>query len=1037
MLHRYSQGLDEYGNAAVAGGAPEAAETTKSEFKPAKDDEYAAAIKANPQAATLTDPDAMKGNRKFSNGEGVYYSISPEGDMQGLVNNSGKKGAIKAATEHAIAQGGKTLDAWDLYLPKQYEKYGFERTKSIPYDVKEYGEPSEELKAGWKQQGWKDGDPYPAVQHMKLKETPKATPETAKMSDTELLKHGFTKEDIDAGKHLPTVSGAKALPSGDDLIKKYGESSGDPANTVFILKDGRGVRNTGSDHDVMLGGRATDTNPPREKFIADGNIRIRPRMGAGREVSLSIPESGINTKQLAYIEKMAPQLRSGAVLIEVGKPGGEYRILSQGEATPEALGKVLNELAPMKNAKGSPIDEYGNPTVSGGSDKPTTGRVNKFGEVVPDTKAEANAKAMRFVVKAPEGFRAIGDNANHQGTASTFSYENRIGDFESRAEAKAAAEKYASDPNNFHGQAKKPAKEEGSYETKEGPTKTQNAPPENFTHELKASATENLKGIVDRGTIIVTPEGNVHSYDTYEPSSENYTHSSLFNQILSDHEDPELSKYQTEDEDASEYDPTGDYTKFLDAGGIRAFTTGSEEAGIEMHAGAPAGTIAKALRTAEALGRPETTLEITDPQQKFKTVFSKTGTYDQLKNAVHGWADDNGMEVYPGEKENPTVSGGSPAAGTAKAKEALPKLAEEHGTKEEIAGATKTKASTEKFVKNLESLPEVQEYKDIALAGEGARKWYQRSSQAFQAMSEEAPEYFKEEGDKDKFINLLASSSPRQSVAMNMRETLGVWKAYVDAGRPTGEALKNLLRENFTLPNTKVPNAMKALGGEEMWPDLTKNTAFKAPSFARNLRGWLDSATNDGWMSLFAGVDPKDIARPESYHPLSIATRAAAKELGWETAEAQAAIWSFTQALTERGEELPAEVRKHSEDFVDILAHDPQTRELLADLGVSHANLDAKLRAIGEKPEVTGRTTGTTSRSIGKLKERIETARGKGIIPPPKSAQGEFSFREAPAGEHRATAEDEDTSFDPNRFHTTTTDVMEQPGKKKSPLKKM
>jgi len=340
--------VDEFGNAAVAGGAPEAAETTKSEFKPAKDDEYAAAIKANPQAATLTDPDAMKGNRKFSNGEGVYYSISPEGDMQGLVNNSGKKGAIKAATEHAIAQGGKTLDAWDLYLPKQYEKYGFERTKSIPYDVKEYGEPSEELKAGWKQQGWKDGDPYPAVQHMKLKETPKATPETAKMSDAELLKHGFTKEDIDAGKHLPTVSGAKALPAGDDLIKKYGESSGDPAHTTFVLKDGRGVANTGVDHDTMLGGRATDKNPPREKFVADGNIRIRPRMGAGREVSMSIPKSGINAKQLEYINRMSPQLKSGAVLIEVGEPGGAYRIIDHGKASVENLGKTLRELAPVE-----------------------------------------------------------------------------------------------------------------------------------------------------------------------------------------------------------------------------------------------------------------------------------------------------------------------------------------------------------------------------------------------------------------------------------------------------------------------------------------------------------------------------------------------------------------------------------------------------------------------------------------------------------------------------------------------------------------
>jgi hypothetical protein len=250
-------------------------------------------------------------------------------------------------------------------------------------------------------------------------------------------------------------------------------------------------------------------------------------------------------------------------------------------------------------------------------------------------------------------------------------------------------------------------------------------------------------------------------------------------------------------------------------------------------------------------------------------------------------------------------------------------------------------------------------------------------------MSEEAPEYFKEEGDKDKFINLLAASSPRQSVAMNLRETLRTWKEYVDAGRPTGDALKTLLDKNLTPAASKTPNAIKALTGQEMWPDITKNKNFKVPSFARNLRGWLDSVTNDGWMSLFAGLDPREISSAHSYHPLSIATRAAADELGWEPAEAQAAIWSFTQALTERGEELPEEVRKHSEDFVDLLAHDPQVRSLLADLGVTHANLDAKLRAIGEKPEVSSRTSPTTGRSIERLKERIEKARGRGTIPPP------------------------------------------------------
>ena len=198
---------------------------------------------------------------------------------------------------------------------------------------------------------------------------PKGYPKTATMSDAELERAGYSKEDISNGKHLEAASGgsqsagtgaksAKELPTGDDLIKKYGESSGDPAHTTFILKDGRGVANTGIEHDQMLGGKATDTKPPRERFIAQGNIRVRPRMGTGgRETALSIPESGINTKQLDYIKKMAPQLRSGAVLIEVGKPGGDYRVLPQGEASDEAIGKALKDLAPIVNDKGSPVDE--------------------------------------------------------------------------------------------------------------------------------------------------------------------------------------------------------------------------------------------------------------------------------------------------------------------------------------------------------------------------------------------------------------------------------------------------------------------------------------------------------------------------------------------------------------------------------------------------------------------------------------------------------------------------------------------------------
>ena len=113
----------------------EKSKSDKAKFNPVDYDEYSKAVKKNnAQASTLIATESMKNNKMFSNGKGVYYSISPEGDLQGVINNSGEKGALKSVMPHAIANGAKTLDAWDLYLPKQYEKYGFERTKSSPYE---------------------------------------------------------------------------------------------------------------------------------------------------------------------------------------------------------------------------------------------------------------------------------------------------------------------------------------------------------------------------------------------------------------------------------------------------------------------------------------------------------------------------------------------------------------------------------------------------------------------------------------------------------------------------------------------------------------------------------------------------------------------------------------------------------------------------------------------------------------------------------------------------------------------------------------
>jgi hypothetical protein len=540
---------------------------------------------------------------------------------------------------------------------------------------------------------------------------------------------------------------ATKLPTGDELIKKYGESDGDPAHTAFILADGRGVAQTGGNiHDQMLGGKTTDANPPRERFINEqGAIRMRSYGAYGdRSFNMSIPKDGITTEQLEHLQKMSPQMRTGQVYVEVADPKSmdQVRNIAYGNATPEALEKAIRDIAPIKNAKGSPTDEFGNPTVSGG------------------------------------------------------------------APATAAA----------------PAKEVNLGET-----------------------------------------------------------------------------------------------------------------------------------------------------------------------------------------------------------------AEKHLTPEEREGVTKSEASTKRFMDNMEKIPEVQEFVDAAKKGAGERKWYQRSGQAFDAMAKESPEYFDQPGDRDKFVGLLASGSPQQSVAMNMREALRVWTNYVDKGRPEGAALEKLLRQpsdkgGFTLPGAKVPNAMKALAGEPMWPDISKNSAFKVPSFADNLKGVLNRVTNDGWMALFSDMKAGDIQSAHSYHPISVMTRAAAEELGWEPAEAQAAVWAFIKTLTEKGVEAsedPYEMRRYSEDFSDIIQHDPDTINLLKDMGIDHGKLVERLAKEVEpkpKPKDTSGASPTSEDSARRAFKRVEAARGKGTIPAAKTGNL-FSGVEP--------AEDETTEFNPDQFRTQT---EESPSVKVTPL---
>lgn len=332
----------------------------------------------------------------------------------------------------------------------------------------------------------------------------------------------------------------------------------------------------------------------------------------------------------------------------------------------------------------------------------------------------------------------------------------------------------------------------------------------------------------------------------------------------------------------------------------------------------------------------------------------------------------------------------------------IPEEAGKHLLPEERA-SLKTPVSEQTFVDKMKKLPKLQEWVDAANAAAGERKWYQRGTQAVEAMAKEAPEYFKEPGDTDKFLDVVAALSPRQEVTENMTEALRVWKEYVDQGRPEGKQLQKMLKENIGINRgSKIPNALKALAGEDLWPDLTKNRNFKVPSFSANLKGMLDKVTSDGWMAAFADMKPGELSNPSSYHPVAVMTRAAAEHLGWEPAEAQAAIWAFVKTLTEKGETHPEAIREYSKDLADILSTDEEIRGMLKDMGVDHDKLDQRIKGIEQKPEVSSRTTPTTEDSTRKLTKRLEKQGRE--VPEPRNQRG-LNFGDFDAKVNAATAD--------------------------------
>ena len=85
-------------------------------------------------------PADLSDHKLWMNEEGtVGVAVDPEGDVQNVFNNGGTKGAAAHAVVHAIEQGGKTLDAYDGFLPEYYRQFGFQETGRMKFNPRTQG----------------------------------------------------------------------------------------------------------------------------------------------------------------------------------------------------------------------------------------------------------------------------------------------------------------------------------------------------------------------------------------------------------------------------------------------------------------------------------------------------------------------------------------------------------------------------------------------------------------------------------------------------------------------------------------------------------------------------------------------------------------------------------------------------------------------------------------------------------------------------------------------------------------------------------
>ena len=162
----------------------------------------------------------------------------------------------------------------------------------------------------------------------------------------------------------------------------------------------------------------------------------------------------------------------------------------------------------------------------------------------------------------------------------------------------------------------------------------------------------------------------------------------------------------------------------------------------------------------------------------------------------------------------------------------------------------------------------------------GALTWYEDATRLIQELYGEQWQLF---------VDLLASTSPRQQVKRNWRIADAVLKAYLNR-ETKPKFFGDLLGGNQILPvhRNNIVRALqrKPISGQKVW------------RFAENLKGNLNVVTIDVWICRAYGIDDKKDLTPTMYRRLENRIIRDAKHCNATPAGYQAVLWSAIRRLS-------------------------------------------------------------------------------------------------------------------------------------------